>query len=124
MEFVAVMLFTQQVFQLECLFLFWLRLILTARKTLIFSQMFWKDSISKKIAQEHDLSCIIWKDGIFFPEDMIFSCGRKIKDDLSQKILGNAIFSVHMYKCYKYDIALLQKKSKMIVSRKKTTEDD
>ena len=60
----------------------------------------------------------------FSPKLWYFSCGRKIKDDLSQKILGNAKFSVHMYKCYKYDIALLQKKSKMIFSRKTTTEGD
>ena len=28
------------------------------------------------------------------------------------------IFSVYIYKCYKYDITLLQKKSKMIFSQK------
>ena len=32
-------------------------------------------------------------------------------DDLSEEIHGNMIFSVYMYKCYKYDITLLQKKS-------------
>ena len=26
----------------------------------------------KKIALEYDLSCIIWKDGIFFPENIFF----------------------------------------------------
>ena len=26
----------------------------------------------KSAAPAHDLSCIIWKDGIFFPENMIF----------------------------------------------------
>ena len=27
---------------------------------------------SFRVAPAHDLSCIIWKDGIFFPENMIF----------------------------------------------------
>ena len=35
-----------------------------------------------------------------------------MKDDLSQTIHGNMIFSVYMYKCYKYEITLLPKKSK------------
>ena len=43
-----------------------------------------------------------------------------MKDDLSQGIHGNMIFSVYMYKCYKYDITLLLKRSKMTFSRKKT----
>ena len=30
--------------------------------------------------------------------------------DLYQKIHGNMIFSVYMYKCYKHDIALLVEK--------------
>ena len=33
-----------------------------------------------------------------------------MKDDLSQEIHGNMIFFVYMYKCYKYDITLIQKK--------------
>ena len=33
-----------------------------------FFQMFRKDGLFKRIAQEYDLSCIIWKDGIFFPQ--------------------------------------------------------
>ena len=37
-----------------------------------FLQMLWKDGLFKKIVLEYDLSCIIWKDGIFFPENMIF----------------------------------------------------
>ena len=44
----------------------------------------------------------------FFGKYDIFF-GRKMKDDLSQEIHGNLIFSVHIYKCYKYDITLLQK---------------
>ena len=41
-----------------------------------------------------------------------------MKDDLSQEIHVNMIFSVYMYKCYKYDISLLPKKSKTISSGK------
>ena len=59
----------------------------------------------KKIVLEHDISCVIWKDGIFF-------FGRNMKDDLSQVIHGNMIFSAYMYKCYNYNILLLQKKIK------------
>ena len=46
-----------------------------------------------------------------------------MKDDLSQELLRNMIFSVYMNKCYKYDITLLEKKSKMIFSRKNTFKD-
>ena len=34
------------------------------------------------------------------------------------------MFSVYMYKSYKYDITLLQKKSKMIFSQKNTIKGD
>ena len=51
------------------------------------------------------------KMGVFFWKLSYFLFGRKIKDDLSQEIHGNMILSVYMYKCYKYDITLLQKKS-------------
>ena len=61
----------------------------------------------KKTTLEYDLSCTIWKDGIFFPgKYYIFSLDGKWKI-----ILWNMIFSVYMYKFYKYDITLLQKKN-------------
>ena len=47
-----------------------------------------------------------------------------MKDDLSQKIHGNMIFSVYMYKCYKCDITRLPKKAKIIFFRKNTLKDD
>ena len=37
----------------------------------------------------HDLSCIIWKDGIFFPKISPFCPGQKAKDGLPQEIHGN-----------------------------------
>ena len=43
-----------------------------------------------------------------------------MKDDLSQEIHGNMIFSVHAHRGYKNDVmALCQKKSKMIFPPKK-----
>ena len=47
-----------------------------------------------------------------------------MNDDLSYKIQGNMIFSVYMYKCYKYDITLLPKKAKIIFSQKNTLKGD
>ena len=47
-----------------------------------------------------------------------------MKDDLFQKIQGNMIFSVYMYKCYKYDTTLLPKKTKIIFSGKHTCNSD
>ena len=44
----------------------------------------------KGAAPAHDLSCIIWKDGIFFPKTWSFCPGQKAKDGLSQQeIHGN-----------------------------------
>ena len=48
----------------------------------VFFKTFWKDGLFKKIAPEHDLSCIIWK-------------GWKMKDDISQEIRGGTTFSVY-----------------------------
>ena len=80
-----------------------------------------------------------WKYSIFFkcPEKMVFPkrialeylerwyfFPENMKNDLSQEIHGNMIFSVYMYKCYQYDITLLKKKSKIIFSRKNTLKRD
>ena len=47
-----------------------------------------------------------------------------MKDDTWSKIHGGMIFSVYMYKCYKYDVALLPKKTKIISPRKNTIKGD
>ena len=47
-----------------------------------------------------------------FSENMILFFRRKIKYDLSQKMHGNMMFSVDIYKCYKHDITILQKQIK------------
>ena len=64
------------------------------------------------------------KMGFFSRIIWYFFFGRKMKDDLSQGICRNMIFSVYMYKCYKYDITLLQKRSKRIFSRRNTLKGD
>ena len=50
-------------------------------------------SFQKKIALEYDLFCIIRKDVFLFLENIILLSKRKMKDDLSQKIHENMIFS-------------------------------
>ena len=47
-----------------------------------------------------------------------------MKDDVSQKMHGNMIFFVYMYKYCKYDIILPPKIAKMIFSRKNTLKAD
>ena len=42
------------------------------RKYDIFFKLSEKMVFSKRVAPGHDLSCVIWKDGIFFPENIIF----------------------------------------------------
>ena len=59
-----------------------------------------------------------------FPENMILFFRQKMKDDLSQEIHGNMIFSVYMCKCYTYGITFLQTKLGMIFSRKNTLKGD
>ena len=40
------------------------------------------------------------------------------EDDLHEKTRENIIFSVYMYKCCKYDVALLPKNKDNLVSKK------
>ena len=66
----------------------------------------------------NDLSCIIWKD-VFFQKKWYFFFGGKMKDDLSQEVHGNLIFSVYTYGYYRYGATpLCQEKLKMIFSAK------
>ena len=44
---------------------------------MIFSSNARKDGLAKKVTLEYDLSCIIWKDGIVFPENIIFFLWRE-----------------------------------------------
>ena len=81
---------------------------------------------SKRSAPEHGLSCTIWKDGIFPPETLYFFIWWKIRDDVSQEIHGNMIFSAYTCGCYKREaMSLCQKKKKkkkkknIIITQKK-----
>ena len=67
----------------------------------VFFKLSEKMIFSKKAALGHDLSCIIWKDGIFFPKNMIFFPWEKARDYFSQEIHRNMIFSAYIYGCYR-----------------------
>ena len=93
--------------------------------SLYFLQMFPKDGLSKNITLEYDLSCIIEKDSISFSQKYDVFSRRKVKDDLSQKIHGNMMFSVHFVKngisfSYEHEIILLSKKQRLSSPEKYT----
>ena len=74
--------------------------------------IFLKKIHDNMIFSKYDLSsCIIWKDNIFLPENMILFFRRKIKDDASQK--NTWIYDI-FFKCPK----------KMIFPKKITLEYD
>ena len=62
------------------------------RKYDIFFKLSEKMVFPKRAAPAHDLSCIIWKDGIFFPKTWYFFPGQKVRGGLSQEIHGNMTF--------------------------------
>ena len=95
------------------------------RKYDIFFKLSEKKVFSKRAAPGHDLSCIIWKDGIFFPKTWYFFPGQKVRGALSQEMHGNMTFSVYTYGCYKRGATpLCQKKSKMALPHKNTPKSD
>ena len=69
---------------------------------IFFFRTSWKDGLSKNVPVEYDLSCIIRKDDISFPENMILHIGRKMKDDFSYKKHGNMIFSLDLLKIWSF----------------------
>ena len=87
-----------------------------------------KIAFPKKITPEHELSRTIRKDGISFSRKYDIFSRRKVKDDLSQKIRGNMMFSVYSVKMVPFFPTNMKltfqkpvKKSKIIFSRKKNT---
>ena len=58
----------------------------------IFFKLSEKMVFSKRATPGHYLSCIIWNDGIFFPENLILFLRQEASDDLSQETHGNMIF--------------------------------
>ena len=84
-----------------------------------FLQIFWNDSLSKKKSHWNMIFLVLsGKMEFLLPENLIFLFffvflfRLKMKGDLSKEIHRNMIFFVYMYKCCKYDITLLPKKSK------------
>ena len=84
-----------------------------------FLQTFWKDSLFKK---GHAGAWSFWyylERWYFFPKTRYFFLGQEARDDRSQEMHGNMIFSVYLYGCYKRGFTYLcQKKSMMVLSRK------
>ena len=79
-------------------FILELRVVLHCTENhIFFFQTYWKDGISKKIALELDLSCIIGKDYISFSRKYDLTPRRKMKDDLSQKKYSEIWYLVQMF---------------------------
>ena len=64
-------------------------MIKNKRKYDIFSKLSENMVFPKSAAPAHDLSRIIWKDGIFSPKTWSFFSGEKVKGGLSQELQGN-----------------------------------
>ena len=60
-----------------------------SRKYDIFFKLSEKMVFQKRAALAHYLSCIIWKDGVFFSKTWYFFPGQKVRSGPSQKIHGN-----------------------------------
>ena len=84
-----------------------------------------KDGLSKKIALESDLSCIIGKDYISFSRQYDLTPRCKMKDDLSQKNNGNMIFTSNVLKRWffqkgpRLDMIFLVASGKIVASPRK-----
>ena len=75
----------------------------TALKTIFsFSRRPEKMVFPKKIALEYDISCVIEKDDFSFSRKYDLTPKRKMKDDLSQKIQGNMIFTSNVQKRWSF----------------------
>ena len=85
---------------------------------------------SKRAALGHDISCIIWKDGIFFPKNMIFfSWTESERWSFSKNTWKYDIFCVYPRVLQTWRHAPsppppLVKKSKMVLSHKNTLKGD
>ena len=89
---------------------------------IFFSQMFWKKRLSKTIALEYGLSCIIRKDDIFFPKIWSYSLGEDERWSLLKYTWKYDIFCTFGKDCisfsYRYDITFLWKKKRWSSSEK------
>ena len=79
----------------------------------IFFKLSKKMVFSKRAAPGHDISCIIWKDGIFPPENMIFfPWAGSERWPFSKNTWKYDIFCVHMRVLQTWCHGLLPKKKK------------
>ena len=79
----------------------------------IFFKLSKKMVFSKRAAPGHDISCIIWKDGIFSPENMIFfPWAGSERWPFSKNTWKYDIFCVHMRVLQTWCHGLLPKKKK------------
>ena len=79
----------------------------------------------KRTAPAHDLSCIIWKDVFFFPENKIFfPWAESERRSFSEDTWKYEIFCVHVRVLQTWHHPPLPRKSKMVLSRKNTPKGD
>ena len=79
----------------------------------------------KRAALGHDLSCIIWKDGIFPPKTCFFSLGRKGEMTFLKKYMEIWYFLYTQTGVTNVTPRpTVKKKSKMVLSRKNTPKGD
>ena len=64
--------------------------------------MSWKDGLSKKLCWNMIFLVLSGNMIFLFPENMILHLRRKMKDDLSEKIHGNMIFSSNFLKRWSF----------------------
>ena len=81
-----------------------MKTFVTARKTIFFFQIFLKDVLSKKLHWIMILLVLSRKMIFLSPENIILFFIRKRKDDLSQKVIGNTMFSSNILKRWFFQI--------------------
>ena len=87
---------------------------------MIFSSNFLKRWFFQKAPRCDMIFLVLSGKMVFFPpKTWIFFLWQEVRDDPSQEIHGNIIFSVYTYGCYKRGVTpLSQKKSRMVLSHK------
>ena len=72
---------------------------------MIFSSNAPKRGSYQKKSRLNMIFVVVYGKLVFFFRKIYFFFGRKMKIDLPQEIHGNIIYSVYMYKCYKYELS-------------------
>ena len=81
---------------------------------MIFSSNFLKRWFFQKRPCRDMILLVLSGKMIFFFAKTYFFLGQEVRDDLSQEIHGNMIFSVYTYGCYKRGVTPLCQKKKKI----------